>query len=143
MKQIIKNLGALITIDVFLFCVFISRLLKMLLLPNLYRFFHVGYIVFLIFLALLTLLTSSKMPSTKEMTKAEKKIWDVLQVSTYVSLTLYLLWDLCVSGFMDNPLITNRVQVMMISVSLLLSISFIIAQLVFLKKYWRIPRRHQ
>lgn len=120
MKQIIKNLGALITIDVFLFCVFISRLLKMLLLPNLYRFFHVGYIVFLIFLALLTLLTSSKMPSTKEMTKAEKKIWDVLQVSTYVSLTLYLLWDLCVSGFMDNPLITNRVQVMMISVSLLL-----------------------
>lgn len=143
MKQIIKNLGALITIDVFLFCVFISRLLKMLLLPNLYRFFHVGYIVFLIFLALLTLLTSSKMPSTKEMTKAEKKIWDVLQVSTYVSLTLYLLWDLCVSGFMDNPLITNRVQVMMISVSLLLSISFIIAQLVFLNKYWRIPRRHQ
>lgn len=139
MKQIIKNQGALITIDVFLICVFSSRLLKMLLLPNLYRYFHVGYIVFLVFLALFSLLNCSKMPSTKEMTNAEKKIWYILQVSTYVSLTLYLLWDLCISGFMDNPLITNRVQVMMISVSLLLSISFIIAQLVFLKKYWRIP----
>ena len=41
MKQIIKNLGAtLFTLDIFILCVFLSRLLKMLISNDLYRYFH-------------------------------------------------------------------------------------------------------
>ncbi len=139
MKQIIKKLGALFTMDVFLFCVFSSRLLKMLLSPGLYRFFHLGYIIFLVFFIVYTMQTDSRMPSTKEMTKGEKNVWLFLQVSTYLSLALYYLWDLFIAGLLDNSLIANRVRITMIGISFLLSLSFFIAQLVFLKKYWRVP----
>ena len=138
MKQIIKNLGAtLFTLDIFILCVFLSRLLKMLISNDLYRYFHFGYMIFLVFLALFTLQADTKMPSTKEMTREEKNIWFFLQFGTSFSLMIYLLWDLFIAGFLDNPIVTDRVQTMLICFSLFMSLSFFMTQFIFLKKYWR------
>ncbi len=138
MKKIIKNLGAaLFTLDLFILGVFLSRLLKALIYSGLYRYFHFGYMIFLVFLTMFTLQADTKMPSTKEMTKEEKILWCFLQFGTCLSLIMYLLWDLFIAGLLDNCTIANRIQIILVCFSLFMSLSFFIAQFIFLKKYWR------